>query len=76
MFLSDQPDVALDVVTLGFGDAGRADTYDLRLGPFMDVENGLLDILVAAEHGRDFAHRRGLQRHGFLEMPHEQCQPK
>jgi hypothetical protein len=74
MLLPYQLDVALDVVALGFGDASRADADDLRLGPLVDVENGLLDILIAAEHGRDFAHRRGLQRHGFLEMPHEQRQ--
>ena len=76
MLFADQPEVTLDVVALGFGDAGRADADDLRLGPLVDVEDGLLDILIAAEHGRDFAHRGGLQRHGFLEMPHEQRQSK
>ena len=76
MLLPDRLDVALDVIALGFGDAGRADADDLRLGALVDVENCLFDILVTAEHGRDFAHRRGLQRHGFLEMPHEQGQPE
>src|SRR5271166_5600655 len=54
MAVADQLDIALDVVSLGLGDAGRADADNRRLGSLDDVEDGLLDILEAAEDGRHF----------------------
>ena len=39
-----------------------------------NVDNGLLDVLIAPEHCSDLAHSGGLQRHGFPEVTHEQSQ--
>ena len=72
MVLADQADIAVDVVALGFGDAGRGDADDFRLGALDDVEHRLFDVFIAAENRRDLAHRGRLHRNRFLEMPDEQ----
>ena len=69
--LADERDIAVHVVALDLGDAGGTDPDHRRLGAVRDGDNGLLDILVTAKHGRHFAHGRGLHRDRFAEMAHE-----
>ena len=74
--LADQRNKAVHVVALDLGHAGRANADQRRLGAAVDGNDGLLDILEAAEHGRDLAHGGGLHRNGFAEMAHEQHEPE
>ncbi len=66
--------VAVDVVTLGFGQAGGADGNHFWRGALADVEQRRLYVLVAPHDGGDLVHGRGLQRDRFLEVAHQQHQ--
>jgi len=74
MFFADEPEIAVHVVALGFGQAGGGDADDLRLGAVPDIQDGLLDVVHAAEDGGRLVHGGGLERNVFPEMAHEQHQ--
>ena len=65
---------AVHVVTFGFGDAGRADRDDIRLGAIGDIDHGLLDVVLAAQDGGRLVHGGRLQGNRFAEVAHEQYQ--
>jgi len=54
----------------------RANPDEFRLGPIVDVEDRLLDVIKPAKDGRNLAHRGRLKRNGLLEMPNEKNQSK
>src|SRR5208283_5890608 len=76
IFLPNELDVSLDVIPLGFRHTRRANPDEFRLGPIVDVEDRLLDILKPAKDGRNLTHRGRLKRNGLLEMPNEKNQSK
>src|SRR5208282_2361345 len=74
IFLPNELDVSLDVIPLGFRHTRRANPDEFRLGPIVDVEDRLLDVLKPAKDGGNLAHRGRLKWNGLLEMPYEKDQ--
>jgi hypothetical protein len=74
MPLAHRPQVGGDIFAACLRQCGRADADHLRLGAIIDVGDRLLDVIVAAEDGGEFAHRRRLQWNGLAEVAHHQHQ--
>ena len=72
MRLAYQRQIGVDIIALGLGEAGGTNGDEFRLGARPYVQNGLLDIVVAAHDGGRFVHRRRLQRDRFAKVTHQQ----
>jgi hypothetical protein len=57
VLLAGQLHIALDVIALGFGQAGGADADQCRLVRWRMFSSALLDVVIAAHDGGGLVHR-------------------
>ena len=70
----DGGELSAKVLAARLDERSGGDADQLRLGAGLQIEDRLLEVVGAAEDGRDLVHRRRLERDRLLEVADEQDQ--